>query len=294
MSDLPKPKRNFYCEMYKISLNEVHKSLDIKGQIIQIVLILFVLVITLFELQGTKFTIETIWNGYSTNVVGLIILIFVAPLWAFVKMFWVIAREYRKRKNEIKDLEERINSEVIEADISLSPISLDSDKVYALLKVTNKEKSKKITACRAKITNFFESCNNKGDLLDFTSSITSIEFPFFYWQENHDKQIDIEHSDEKILCIAVAKESKYLHLCELNDEYDFPVKTSENGTKFYEIRFKIELSGGVGNNNQVFYKYFCGKVFFTLTLITEDDKNIFVDRIEFDEIGEKDLIETTN
>jgi len=294
MSDFPKHKRKFYCEMYKIAINEVKKILDIKGQIIPLILILLVLLIPLYKFIGQKFAVVTIWSAYWPNIIGLIILIFVTPLWAFLKMFWVIPREYQKRQNEIKNLEERINSEVIVTDISLSPIPLDSDKVYALLKVTNKEKSKKITGCRAKITNFFESCNSKGDLLDFTSSITSIESPFFYWQENHDKQIDIEHSDEKILCIAVVKESKYLHLSELNDEYDFPVITSENGIKFFEIRFKLELSGGVGNNNQVFYKYFCGKVCFTSTLITEDDNNIFIDRIDFDEISESDLIETAD
>jgi len=278
--------------MYKASRKEVNKLLDIKVQVVQLVLIILVLSVTLYKLYGKNFAFETIWNGYWGNIVGLVILFFVAPLLAFFKMFWVIPREYRKRQNEIRNLERRIKSEVIEADVLLRPFSLDSDKVYALLKVKNNERSKKITGCRAKITNFFISCNDKGQILDLTSSITAIEYPFFYWQENHDKQIDIEHADEKILCIAVAKENKYLHLSELKDEYDFPAMTSENGKRFYEIRFKIELSGGIGNKNQVFYKDFYGKVFFTSTSIKEGDRIIFVDGIEFDEIGEKDLIET--
>jgi hypothetical protein len=292
MTNPQKSKRNFYCEMFRVSRNEVGKLLDIKAQVGQLVLVLLVLSITLYKVYGKNFTFETIWNGYWPNFVGLVILIFVAPLWAFVKMFWVIPREYRKRQNEIKNLEKRFKSEVIEADISLNSFSLDSDKVYALLKVKNNEKSKKITGCRAKLTNFFISCNDKGDILDFTSSITAIEYPFFYWQENHDKQIDIEHSDEKILCIAVAKENRYLHLSDLKDEYDFPTMTSKEGKKFYEIKFKMELSGTIGNKNQVFYKDFYGRVFFTSSPVEEGDKTVFVDRIEFDEIGEKDLVET--
>jgi len=281
----------YYVEMWKISWRETSEQLGLWAQIAPLILIIVVLFISIYRFRGLQVTIETIWSGYWPNILVIIILALLSPIWAFVKSFWIIPREYRKRQNEIKNLERKLTSEVINASVSLLPISLDSDKVYALLKVKNNEPSKKITGCRAKLTNFLMTCDYEGGIIDFTSSITAIEFPFFYWQENHDKQIDIEHADEKILCIGMAKDNKFLNLAILKDEYNFPAITLLDGKKFYEIRFKIELSGTIGVKYQVFYKAFCGKVTFTSVPIIDNGEAIFVDRIEFDEISEKDLVE---
>ena len=290
--DTKKQHPSYYLEMWRISWRETKQQLGLWPQITSLILIVVVLFINIYQVKGLKETLETIWSGYWPNIIGIFILLLFMPTWAFVKLFWVIPREYRKTQNEIKNLEKRLKSEIINANISLYPFSLDADKAYALLKVRNNEKSKGITGCRAKITSFFMSCNDEGKMLDFTSSITAIEYPFFYWQDNHAKQIDIEHSDEKILCVAVAKDNKFLHLSELKDEYDFPAIASKDGKRFYEIKFKMELSGIVGNKNQVFYKDFSGRVFFSSTTIKEADKVVLVDRIEFDEIDEEDLVET--
>jgi len=284
---------SYYLEMWRISWRETKQQLGLWTQITPLILIVVVLsIVSIYQVKGLNLTSETIWSGYWANIIGIFILLLFSPIWAFVKLFWVIPREYRNTQNEIKSLEKILKSEIINANISLYPFSLDADKAYALLKVRNNEKSKKISECRAKITSIFMSCNDEGKISDFTNSITAIEYPFFYWQENHAKQIDIEHSDEKILCVAVAKDNKFLHLSELKDEYDFPAMASKDGKRFYEIKFKMELSGIVGNKNQVFYKDFSGRVFFSSRTIKEADKVVLVDRIEFDEIDEKDLVET--
>jgi hypothetical protein len=195
----------------------------------------------------------------------------------------------QKIENTISPIDD--SSEVINANVSLIPISLDSDNVYALIKIKNNEQSKKITNCRAKLINLFTTCNDKDRIIDFTGSITAIEFPFFYWRENHEKQIDIDPLDEKILCIALTKENKSIHLTVLKDDYNFPVTIISNGKKMCEIRFKIEIIGNIGNERQVFYKPFCGKVVYTVTQINEMGKEIFIDDIAFDEVNEQGLVE---
>jgi hypothetical protein len=285
-------KSAYWGKMWNISQKEVEKSLGIKPLFIQTILILFILIFTAIESKGKAITGENIWSGYWPNIIGLLILVVVSPVIVFINLLWVIPREYRKRQNEIKNLERQLTSGVINANVLLYAISLDADKVYALLKVNNNERSRKITGCRAKLTRFFMTCNNDGGLIDFTYSITAIEFPFFYWQENHDKQIDIEHSDEKILCVATAEKHKVLNLAILKDEYNFPAKISKDGKRFFEIRFELELSGNIGNKGQVFYKTFFGKVTFTSTPINDEGKELFVDEIDFIEISENELVET--
>ena len=155
MSNSRKPKRGFYFEIYAISKKEIEKSLGIKERWIQLSVALLVLFIILYKLYGIKYAMETVSTQYWINIFELLILSFFVPIFAIVRILWVIPREYRKKQTEIKNLEKMMKSEVVEANVLLLPISLNSDRVYALLRVKNNEKSKEITNCRAKITNFF-------------------------------------------------------------------------------------------------------------------------------------------
>lgn len=193
----------------------------------------------------------------------------------------------KKLKRELKKINKELESEIVDVDVSLLSHSLDSDKVYALLDVVNNEKVKNIINCRVKLMKFFMSKDDEGGIMDFTDSITAIDYPFFCWLENNDKYTDIEHAHKKILCIGTAKENRYFHLNILGeDNFDFPAITMKNGTRMYEIRFKLEISGNVRDADHVFYEYFCGKVVYK---VASTHDGVLVDNIDFREISDEEL-----
>lgn len=259
--------------------------------------------VTLFLLNIIYYFVSyKIWGLETANQNGLgfligtilldVILLSILPLrWKFYEIpeeiYFENKEEIESKQRKIKTLEKQISSGVVEANISLVPTPTEDEY---LLKIVNKDKVKKIRDCQAEIKELFIGVNEKGRVMDFTESFTAIENPFFYWKENHSKKIDIGHSDKEFLSIAEIKDGKAIHLCELKDEYDFPVMNfSKNGQLYYEVRFKMTLTGIVGEKNQTFYKDFCGRIILTLNPTIENGKTILVDEPEFYEINESEL-----
>lgn len=100
--------KEYWLGVYKESHTEVRIVYGVRGELIKNLIVIAVLAVSLWQWKGMNFAVESIWSGFWPNIIGILILFFIAPMAAFFNMFRVAALrdKYQRDRLSIKEYED--------------------------------------------------------------------------------------------------------------------------------------------------------------------------------------------
>lgn len=235
---------NYWTSVYKQSHAETREFFGIRGEFIKNFVVLAILAVSLWQWKGMSFAIESIWSGFWPNIIGILILFFITPIFAFFNIFRVAALRDKYQQNRLS-IKEYKDIKVAQLDYPWT----DNDQrigapgLYNFFKLGLCIKNYggvSIRDCSARL--IFIEYSGRTSNNEWVPSPSPLESRMFKWDEGYDipnGKIDRISPNGGTANLFIAESNRY------SQEFRFAFidgmsKTDQNLEGRYRVKIKLE------------------------------------------------------